>query len=210
MKRIALTCVFLGAALALTACEEEDSGPAVVVEKVEGYKPNLPPIPTIPKPDVPETYGDGSYSIYGLRKHISKTMDTPVTVTAFIAKAYEKPVCPEGQTCHTLMPHVFLADKKDEAIERNFVKLVGFATSFKEMETEKENAEAGKEKDLPEGVYLAPVVWDWRVGYKYKINGRFSRESGAGFKDADGLIEYEAHECLDCPTEEEEEAAQTN
>lgn len=203
MIRIAIASVFLCATLSLAACEEEGAGSAVVVEKVDGYKPNLPPIPSIPKPDVPETYSDSSFSVYGLRKRIHKTMDTMVTVTAYIAKAYEKPVCPEGQTCYTLMPHVFLADKKEESIDRYLVKLVGFASSFKEMETEKENAESGKVKDLPEGVYLAPVVWDWRVGHKYKVTGRFSRESGAGFKDADGLIEYESHECLDCPVEEE-------
>jgi hypothetical protein len=100
---------------------------------------------------------------------------------------------------------VFLADKKDESIDRYLIKLVGFASSFKEMETEKENAESGKVKELPEGVYLAPVVWDWRVGHKYRITGRFSRASGAGFKDADGLIEYDSHECLDCPVEEPKE-----
>jgi hypothetical protein len=203
MKRFVIAFLFLGAALCFAACEEEGSGPSVVVEKVDGYKPNLPPIPSIPRPDVPETFGDGSFSIYGLRKNTNKTMDTQVTVTAFIASAYEKPACAEGQTCHTLMPHVFLADKKDETVDRHLVKLVGFASSFKEMETERENAEAGKQKDLPEGVFLAPVVWDWRVGHKYKITGRFSRESGAGFKDADGLIEYDKHECLDCPVEEE-------
>lgn len=206
-KRIAIASALLASVgLVAAACggEEEDSGP-VVVEQVEGYKPDLPPVPTIPEPDVPETYSDSSYSVYGLRKNMNKTIDQVVTVTAYITKIYEKPECPEGETCHTLMPHLWLADEKDEPLEKRWLKLVGYAQSFQEMEDEKENAEAGKEKDLPEGVYLPPVVWDWRLGHKYKITGRFTRESGSGFKDADGLLEYDEHECLDCPAEDEEE-----
>ncbi|MFO8071240.1 MAG: hypothetical protein R6V85_05120 [Polyangia bacterium] len=201
---IALVCAF---SLLFAGCgeEEDEEGAAPVVEKVEGYKPNLPVVPNIPKPDVPETYSDGSYSVYGLRKNMNETMDEAVTVTAYVADIYEKPQCPEGKTCHTLMPHLFLADKKDEILEKRYLKLVGYAQSFKEMEDEKANDEKGKEQDLPEGVYLAPVVWDWREGHKYKITGRFTRESGSGFKASDGLLEYGEHECLDCPEEDEED-----
>ena len=197
---LALVC-----ALFLVACEEEDTGGPVVVEQVDKYKPNLPPVPKIAKPNVPETYDDSSYSVYGLRKNVGKTMDQVVTVTAYIAKIYQKPVCPEGKTCHTLMPHLFLADDPKETLSKRFVRLVGYAQSFKEMEDEKYNEEQGKERELPEGVFLPPVIWDWRQGHKYKITGLFSRSSGAGFMDTDGLLSYDKHECLDCPVEEEEE-----
>jgi hypothetical protein len=209
MKRISIfLLVALACAAVIGGCgEEAGAGAGIVVEKVDGYKPDLPPVPKIPKPDVPETYSDSSYSVYGLRKSVTKTMDSPVTVTAYIARLYEKPVCPEGITCHTLMPHLFLADDANESLEKRYLRLVGYAQSFKEMETEKENDEAGKEKELPEGVFLPPVIWDWRLGHKYKISGTFTRQSGSGFMDTDGLLEYEKHECLDCPTPEEDEAA---
>ena len=102
------------------------------------------------------------------------------------------------------MPHLFLADEVDEKLDKRLLRLVGYAQSFKEMEEEQERSAGGeKPRELPEGVYLPPVVWDWRQGHKYKITGRFTRQSGAGFMATDGLIEYASHECLDCPAEEE-------
>ena len=207
MKRIAISCVLVVACtLVYAGCDEEMVQRKVVVEQVKAYNPNLPSVPSIPKPSVDETYSDGSYSVYGLRKGIHKVIETQVSVTAYIAKIYQKPECPEGQTCHVLMPHLFLADEREEKIEKRLLRLVGYASSFKDMEEEKERVEKGEEeKELPEGVYLPPVIWDWREGHKYKITGRFTRRSGAGFMATDGLLEYDSHECLDCPTEEEEE-----
>ena len=195
----------VGIAFQLSSCKDEQVGRTTVVEKVEGYKPNLPPVPNIPKPTVPETYPDGSYSVYGLRKGIRNNIEQQATVTAFISKIYQKPECPEGKTCYTLMPHLYLADDKSGAIEKRLLKLVGYARSFKEMEEEKEGTREDDLEELPEGVYLPPVVWDWREGHKYKITGNFTRQSGAGFMATDGLLEYASHECLDCPAEEEEE-----
>lgn len=209
MKRFAILVVpVLAACLIQAACENEEGGggAAPVVEQIDGYKPNLPPIPKIPRPNVPETYNDGSYSVYGLRKNMVKTIDTEVTVTAFISSKYEKPVCPEGKTCHTLMPHLFLADDPNEAIEKRTLKLVGYAQSFKEME-DQENVDKGEELEveLAEDQFLKEVVWDWRKGNKYKIAGFFTREAGSGFKATDGLLEYMSMNCLDC-TEEDWEA----
>lgn len=204
MKRITVVClVLISAIFILTACEDKTASD-VKVTKMDGYKPNLPPVPSIPKPSAPETYSDGSYSVYGLRKNVGKTMNTQVEVTAYIVDIYEKPVCEEGQTCHTMMPHLYLADEKGEKLSKRHLRLVGYAQSFKEMEDEKESDKSGKAKEeLPEGVYLPPVVWDWRLGHKYKIKGAFLNRSSAGFMDTDGLLEYKGHECLDCPAEEE-------
>lgn len=197
----------LGAVLAALSvgCGEEKAAPKKVeVQEVQGYKPNLPSVPTIPKPSVPETYPDGTHSVYGLRKGIVKNIETQVTLTAYIAQIYQKPECPEGKTCHVLMPHLFLADDKDEKLDRRLMRLVGYAKSFKEMEEEQEKDEKGiEDKPLPEGVYLPPVVWDWRLGQKYKITGRFTRRSAEGFMATDGLMDYVSHECLDCPPEED-------
>jgi hypothetical protein len=207
MKWLALLWVpVIAVCLVAVACNDEEGGGPMVIEQVDGYKANLPPVPKIPKPNVPETYGDGSYSVYGLRKNMVKTIDTPVVVTAHVASKYEKPVCPEGKTCHTLMPHLFLADDPNEQIEKRTLKLVGYAQNFKEME-EQELVDKGEEKavELEEDQFLKEVVWDWRKGNKYKINGFFSRESGAGFKATDGLLDFETRKCLDCDVEKWEE-----
>jgi hypothetical protein len=204
MKQIAFVFVTaMVAGLALGCKGEETGGRKLLVEKVDSYKPNLPSVPSIPKPNVPETYSDGSFSVYGLRKGIAKNIETMVTVTAYVAEVYQKPECAEDKVCHVLMPHLFLADEKGEKLERRRLRLVGYAKSFKEMEDQKEKDEKGIKEELPEGVYLPPVIWDWREGHKYKVTGRFTRQSGEGFMSTDGLLEYNKHECLDCPVEEE-------
>jgi hypothetical protein len=204
MKRITvLYFLLLSVALLSTSCDKKTEK-SVVVTKVQGYKPNLPPVPQIPPPSAPETYPDGSYSVYGVRKNVSKTINTPVEITAYIVKIYQKPECPEGQTCYTMMPHLYLADDPKETLAKREIRLVGYAQSFKEMEDQKEMDESGKKEELPEGVVLPPVIWDWRLGHKYKIKAVFTRRSSAGFMDRDGLLEYNDHQCLDCPAEDED------
>ncbi|MBN2802994.1 MAG: hypothetical protein JXR91_07860 [Deltaproteobacteria bacterium] len=207
MKRIGVIITVLASVLfVVAACgDKSEAKSSTLVTEVQGYKPNLPPVPNIPVPSVPETYQDGSYSLYGLRKNVGKTLNTQIEITAYIVKIYEKPVCEEGKTCHTMMPHLFLADELGEKLSKRMIRLVGFAQSFKEMDQAREDAEAGKApEELPEGVYLPPVIWDWQEGHKYKIKAIFLNRSGAGFMDADGLLEYKGKECLDCPVEEEE------
>jgi hypothetical protein len=204
MKRTTIVCAIVLLSGLVLGCNPEETKKRVVVEQVNAYKPALPQVPSIPKPTVPETYSDGTYSVYGLRKNIVKTIETEVTLTAYVVEVYQKPVCAEGQTCHVLMPHLWLADEQDEKLERRRIRLVGYAKSFKEMDDQKEKDEKGiKDEPLPDGVYLPPVIWDWREGHKYKITGRFTRQSGEGFMTTDGLMEYSSHECLDCPVEEE-------
>ncbi|MCU0661252.1 MAG: hypothetical protein MUC50_02885 [Myxococcota bacterium] len=202
MKKLALLSAVAIAMLLLGCTQDDKDSRKVVAEKVDTYKANLPPVPSIPKPTAPEAYPDGSHSVYGVRKQILKTIETQVTVTAYIANVYKKPECEEGKACFTLMPHLFLADEKAENIEKRLLRVVGYAKSFKEMDDQKEKDEKGIKDELPEGVYLPPVIWDWREGQKYKITGRFTRQSGDGFMATDGLLEYEKHECLDCPPEE--------
>jgi len=206
MKRISIVFAIIMATGMVLGCNQGEGQKKIVVEQVDAYKPNLPSVPSIPKPTVPETYGDGTYSVYGLRKQIVKTIETQVTVTAYVAKVYQKPECEEGKACHVLMPHLFLADEPNETLDRRLLRLVGYAKSFKEMEDQKEKDEKGiKDEPLPDGVYLPPVVWDWREGHKYKVTGRFTRQSGEGFMTTDGLLEYSSRECLDCPAEDEED-----
>ena len=49
------------------------------------------------------------------------------------------------------------------------------------------------------GEALVPIVWDWRLGQKYRLTGRFTHQSATGFMEPDGLLDYQKHECLDCP-----------
>jgi hypothetical protein len=208
MKQIAFSCVVtLVCAVVFAGCNDNQASKQVTMEEVKAYKPNLPSVPTIPRPSVEEMYSDGSYSIYGMRKAINKTIETQLTVTAYVVKIYERPVCAEGQTCNTLMPHLFLADQPDEKIERRLLRLVGYANNFQEMDEQKERDEKGeKEEPLPDGTLRPPIIWNWQLGHKYKVSGRFTRQSGAGFMDTDGVLEYELHQCMDCPPEEEKPA----
>ena len=197
MKRIVFVCLVCCAVF--TGCSEEQlQGEKLVVEEVQGYKPNLPAVPTIPAPSVPEMHADGTYSVYGLRKNIRNAIDTKASVTAYIVRIYEKPECPKGKPCHTLMPHLFLADEKEEQLDKRLLKLVGYAESFEDMENEKKAARRGRATSRIDDTETTPIVWDWRLGNRYKITGEFTRQSGSGFMETDGLIVYESHACLDC------------
>jgi len=199
MKRM-LVCVAvaLAAMLVLDGCKKQQKGPKIEVEKIETYKANLPPVPKIPVPNVPMTYGDSSYSVYGARKSREKAFDTTITVTGYIAKIYEKPICAEGVPCRVEMPHIWLADDPKETLEKRLMPVVGFAQSFMEVEDARAIA-LNPEKVHEVGEFLVPIVWDWRLGHKYRITGRFSQQSAIGFMDPDGVLDYQGHECLDCP-----------
>ncbi len=205
MKRMSACCLAaLAGCLVLAGCQKKTQGQKVEVEKIETYKPSLPAVPKVPKSDVAETYSDGSYSVFGVRKAGEKAMDLTVTVTGYIAKLYEKPNCPPGLRCRIEMPHFYLADKPDETLDKHMMKVVGYAQSFKEMEEQQAiDDDPTKMKDI--GVDLVPIVWDWRLGHKYRITGRFTTQSSTGFMEPDGLLDYQKHECLDCPPPTEDE-----
>ena len=195
MIRITVLSLTIAAlALSLSACGQEGEEKTKVI-KLQKHEANLPPVPTIPAVNVPETYSDRSYSLYGLRRNKARAINTVVEVTAYVAKMYEKPNCPEGQTCPALMPHLYLAHEPNEPIAKRQMRLVGWAQNFQEIE----DAKSGKERELPEGIELPPVVHDWEVGRKYKITAMFTRMSSAGFQDTEGLLDYKNHQCLDCP-----------
>jgi hypothetical protein len=199
MKRtFACIAVALIACLVLDGCKKEAKGPKVEVEKVETYKANLPPVPKIPVPNVPMTYGDSSYSVFGARKSKEKALETTITVTAYIAKIYDKPACAGGPECRVEMPHFYLADDPKETLEKRLMLVVGYAQSFLEMEDARAIA-ADPSKVHEVGEFLVPIEWDWQLGHKYKITGRFVQQSAVGFMDPDGLLDYQARECLDCP-----------
>jgi len=193
------------AGLFTVACQDRDEVSAPAPTEIGSFTPNLPAVPNVPPPRHPITYPDGTYSVYGARKRIDQLINTDIKLTAYVAKQYEPPECPEGRTCPPpAMPHLWLADEAEETDPIKMLTVVGYANSQLEMEEAKEDHEAGKVKELPEGVYLPPVVFDWETGHKYEVKGTFTRISGAGFLRTEGLLDYAEHKCLDCPEEEEE------
>ncbi|MDD5308354.1 MAG: hypothetical protein PHU25_13620 [Deltaproteobacteria bacterium] len=205
MNKVVVLCLpVLALALAVAGCKgEKPAVQAVVQTPADSYKANLPPVPTIPKANVPDTYGDGSFSVYGLRHKLQKNLDQEVQVTAYIAKIYEKPPCADEGSCMAYIPHLFLADDPNETLGKRMIRLVTYAQNFQEMADEKEMFVTGEKREaMPDGLAPRVVVWDWQLGKKYKITARFVRQSGDGFMDGDGLLEYMKHQCLDCPPPE--------
>ena len=78
---------------ALGGCE---GGPAsdITIEPLPEVRPSLPPVPQIPPPPHPVTYGDGSYSVYGLRARLNNTIDQSHAVTGYVIEIYEPPRMP--------------------------------------------------------------------------------------------------------------------
>lgn len=189
----------------LAACGDNQS--AVVTEELPELQPNLPPVPKVPPPAHPLQYDDGTWTVYGLRKRLRQNINEEVRVKAYVVKVFTPEPCPEDRTCPPPpMPHLWLGDDLDETSTRKLIRLVGYAQSQDEMDTARDEAEKnrGREpEEQPPG--LPPLIYDWQQGKMYRIKGRFTRASGVGFADSEGLLEYMEHECLDCPEEEEEE-----
>lgn len=188
----------LAAPLIVLGCEETKPAADITVERLPDVNPNLPAVPTLPPPPYPIQLPDQSYTVYGVRKRIHQTMDTDVTITAYIVAQYVPPVCPEDRVCPPArIPHIFLADSKDEADPYKRLTVVGYA----ENQTQLDEAIAGLLSGHPvlreEGDDRPPVPGDFGVGAKVKIRGRFTRVTGTGFSQSDGVMEYNGHETLE-------------
>ena len=111
MKR--LTAMLLGGLLALPAivgCETKAEA-KVQVEKLPDIKPSLPGVPTLPPDPHPIQYGDQSFSVFGMRRAMRKTINTDLELTAYIANVYVPPECPPKEKCPLPpAPHMWLAD----------------------------------------------------------------------------------------------------
>ena len=201
--------VFMATALTFTifglaACESTRN-PVVVEQDLPDIRPNLPAIPNVPPPRHKIQYGDGTWSVYGLRKRIAQNIGEEVRVKAYVVKIYEPQECPEGRTCPpSPMPHLWLGDDHEQTKERRLLRLVGYANSQEEMDQAREDHEKGVEPDEEEIAAGIKIIWDWQQGKQYVVKGRFARSSGTGFMFSEGLLEYMDHECLDCPPPEDD------
>lgn len=133
--------------------------------QMPAIKVDLPPPPSFADSLIPQSYPDGTLSVYGLRKQKDKYFYKEVKVKAYLLEIYQCPVCPKGQTCKLCdQPHFFLADL----------------------------ATGKKEKALMVVDYLMPKQKPpmLTLGKQYLIEGTFSRNSPTGFADSEGLLQF--------------------
>lgn len=203
-----MLCVCAIASLPMVSVEQTASAQQVAVEKLPDVKPNLPPVPTLPPPPFPIQYSDQSYSVYGLRRAIRRTINNEVTITGYIAKVFIPEVCPpegtpakEAKTIKCPLPpapHIWVADTKDETDNTKMVLIGGYAENQKAIDEAIADAKKPKKKaPPPEETGLIPVPADLFQGAKIKLKGRFTYMSGAGFQSSEGVIDYAEHETLE-------------
>ena len=175
----------------------------VQVEKLPEVKPNLPAVPTLPPPPHPTQYADQSYSVYGLRRQLRKTIDTDVSVTGYIAKVYVPPECPPKQQCPLPpAPHIWLSDVAGEQDDSKLLILAGYAENQASIDEAIKAAKKGKkptaeELKEQEDTGILPIPVDFFAGAKLKVTGRFAYVSGSGFQSSEGVLEYRGHETLE-------------
>ncbi len=197
-----LTSVLAAAFASSVAACEGQGGPPVEVEKLPEIKPSLPAVPKLPPPPYPVQYGDKSYSLFGLRKRIRTTIDTEVELTGYVVETYVPPECPKDKVCPAARaPHVFIADVANETDPTKRIRLVGYAENQKTMDEAIADAKRGKKVAPPDESGILPVPTDLFPPAKLKIKAQFTRVSGSGFSEADGLLDYRGHTTLEPPAE---------
>jgi hypothetical protein len=196
-----MLCVIAVASISagtLAGCEQKAEA-KVQVEKLPEVKASLPPVPTIPPAPYPVQYSDQSYSVYGLRRALRRTINTELNVTAYIAKVFVPPECPPKEKCALpAAPHIWLADSKTEADSSKLVIVAGYAENQKAIDDAiKEAKKPKKAAAAPEDTGLLPIPIDFYPGAKIKLKGRFTFMSGAGFQSSEGVLDYLGHEILE-------------
>jgi hypothetical protein len=203
MKRISRTLCALAllGLFPLEGCNKPGEA-KVQVEKLAEVKPSLPSVPKLPPPPHPTQYADQSYSVYGLRRQMRKTIDTDVHVTGYIAKVFVPPECPPKQQCRLPpAPHMWMADVQGETDETKLLLVAGYAENQATIDEAIKNAKKGKRpsaEELKEQIEMGilPVPTDFFPGTKLKVKGRFAYISGSGFQSSEGVIGYAGHETL--------------
>jgi hypothetical protein len=197
-----MLCVIAVASISagtLGGCEQKAEA-RIQVEKLPEVHASVPPVPTIPPAPYPVQYSDQSYSVYGLRRALRRTITTEVNVTAYIAKVFVPPECPPKEKCPLPpAPHVWLADTKTEADPLKQVIVAGYAENQKAIDDAMKEAKKSKGKAAapPEDTGLLPIPTDLFPGAKIKLKGRFAFMSGAGFQSSEGVLDYLGHEILE-------------
>lgn len=200
MKQLAVATTLATEAMCLVACGE---GPAadLTIERLPDVTPNVPSPPTLPPAPYPVTYPDNSYSVYGVRRRESTTMDTELQVTGYIVEVYTPPECPEGRTCPTpSAPHMWIADARGVTDSHERLMVVGYADNQLAIDEARELAARGRYVPPEPDSGMRPIPTDFDVGAKVRIAGRFARISASGFNVSEGLLEWTTHETLEPAT----------
>lgn len=188
----------------VSGCEQAASANANV-EKLPPVTPNLPAVPTLPPPPHPIQYDDQSYSVFGVRRAIRRTIDTDLSITGYIAEVYQPPECPKREQCPPPpAPHMYLADTAEETDKRKMLLVAGYAENQAALDEALKEARRGRQKAPPEDSGLLPVPVDFFKGAKVKVQGKFAYVSGSGFQSSEGVLEYGGHETLEPAPEAEE------
>jgi hypothetical protein len=195
----------LGAeALLLSACGPTPASD-LTIERLPDVTANVPNVPTLPPPPYPVNWPDSSYSVYGVRRRESVTMDSDVVVTGYIVEVYTPPVCEEGRTCPTpAAPHMWIADARGVSDPHQRLLVVGYADNQLALDEARELASRGRYEPPDPETGLRPIPTDFDVGAKVRVSGRFARISGSGFNVSEGLLEWNTHETLEPVTPPEE------
>lgn len=210
VRRTLVACFLAISAPTLVACGPTPASD-LTIERLPDVTPDVPTVPTLPPPPYPVTYPDGSYSVYGVRRRETTTIDTDVQVTGYIVEVYVPPVCPEGRTCPTpARPHMWIADARGVTDPNERLMIVGYAENQLAIDTAIEDHERGRTPEgldettglLPTGV--PPVPWDFVVGNKVLVRGRFARVGASGFNESRGLIEWSGHTTIEAVAPPEE------
>jgi hypothetical protein len=168
------------------------------IEALPSVTPSLPSVPTLPPPPYPVTYPDQSYSVYGLRRRESTTMDTDVNVTAYIVRVYQPEECPEGHTCPTpAAPHMWVADARGETDESHLLMVVGYAENQAAIDEARDNEAHGHAQPSEEESGMTPIPTDFYVDAKVHLQGHFARIASSGFNVSEGLLEYRGHTTIE-------------
>lgn len=192
---LVVLCALMG--LPLAACEQTASA-KVPVEKLPELNPSLPSVPTIPPAPYPTQYGDQSYSIYGLRRQLRRTINTDVAVTGYIQNIFVPPECEKGAKCPLPpAPHLWLADSMSETDKNKMLLLAGYAENQQQIDDAIKDAARGKKPLSEEETGMIPIPVDFAVGNKVKAKGRFAYVSGSGFQSSEGVLGYLGHETLE-------------
>ncbi len=207
LSRILCASALLGLGL-VQGCDKVAEA-KVQVEKLPEVKPSLPPVPTLPPPPFPTQYADQTYSVYGLRRALRKTIDQDVEVTGYIAKVFVPPECPPKQKCPLpAAPHIWVGDTPNETDDSKLLIVAGYAENQKAIDDAIKEEKSGKKKDAKaeqekEEAGLLPVPTDFFQGAKIKVKGHFAYISGSGFQSSEGVLNYNGHETLEPAPEAE-------
>jgi hypothetical protein len=185
--------MILAAALLSVGCDQFSSS-EVQVEQLPEIVPNLPEVPTLPPPPFPTTYADESYSVYGLRRGLHKTLGTDLGVTGYIMEIYEPPACKERkkENCPRVdAPHMFIADAPDKTDRADQLIIVGYADNQEQLA----RARRGRKTTTIDGSVVVPT--NLKVGNKIVAKGQFRLISSGGFNTSNGLLEYASHETIE-------------